>query len=135
MPSDPVIISLVSLFGTLCTLGATIFISINVKKVEVATNSMKDALVAATRADALKEGHAAGIVDEKTRSTMKAGIVADAVAVGRAAAVAEADVLTRARSEGAQEKRGQAAQREPLKTDHVQIDAENVSVEQAKGKK
>jgi hypothetical protein len=43
----------------------------NIEKVEKATNSMKDALVLATEKEALargtKEGHAAGVKDEKAR--------------------------------------------------------------------
>lgn len=37
----------------------------NVLKIEKATNSMKDALVAVTRSDALQEGHAEGVKDQK----------------------------------------------------------------------
>lgn len=37
----------------------------NVKKIEVATNSMKDALVAATKAEGLAVGHAKGVADER----------------------------------------------------------------------
>lgn len=39
----------------------------DIHKVEVATNSMKDALVKATEDKALMVGHAKGVVDEKAR--------------------------------------------------------------------
>lgn len=38
-----------------------------VEEVRHSTNSMKDALVAVTRSDALQEGHTAGVQDEKDR--------------------------------------------------------------------
>lgn len=40
----------------------------NITKIEVATNSMKDALVKATRDKALLEGHADGVESEKSRA-------------------------------------------------------------------
>jgi type III secretory pathway component EscS len=38
-----------------------------IKEIHIATNSMKDALVAATRSEALMEGHAAGVAQEQSR--------------------------------------------------------------------
>jgi hypothetical protein len=42
-----------------------------VEEVHVATNSMKDALVARTRSDALQEGKAAGIAEQKAKQGAK----------------------------------------------------------------
>jgi hypothetical protein len=38
-----------------------------IREIHVATNSMKDALVAATRSEALIEGHAAGVAQEQSK--------------------------------------------------------------------
>jgi hypothetical protein len=35
----------------------------NIRKIEIATNSMKDALVSTTRSEALQSGHAAGLAE------------------------------------------------------------------------
>lgn len=37
----------------------------NIKKIEIATNSMKDALVLTTEKEALLRGHAKGVADRK----------------------------------------------------------------------
>ncbi len=39
-----------------------------IKEVHAATNGMKDQLVAATRSDAMQQGHTAGAADEKARN-------------------------------------------------------------------
>ena len=54
--------------ATIAAIGALIVSlrnGIKVEEVHKATNSMKDALVAVTRSDALQEGHAAGVAEVK----------------------------------------------------------------------
>lgn len=50
-------------------------IQADTRKVEISTNSMKDALVAATRKLALMEGHSVGVREEKGRAMAKAAAV------------------------------------------------------------
>lgn len=69
--SDAVIIALIACIPPTLTAAGALIVSINtqskVEEVHKATNSMKDALVASTRSEALIEGHAEGVKDEKAR--------------------------------------------------------------------
>jgi len=67
--SDAVVISLIT--GVTTTIASIVaaWVSITnaktIKDLEKNTNSIKDALVAATRASALQEGHTQGVADQK----------------------------------------------------------------------
>lgn len=69
--TDPVLIALIAAVPPTLASVAALIVSIvtmrKTEKVHIATNSMKDALVAA----ALKEGHAAGVKDEKNAEAKK----------------------------------------------------------------
>lgn len=50
---------------TITAIGGLLAVLYKVEQIHRATNSMKDALVATTRSDALQEGHTAGVAEEK----------------------------------------------------------------------
>lgn len=59
--------SLGALVVILRTSDKVLVVEKKIEEVRHSTNSMKDALVAVTRSDALQEGHTAGVQDEKDR--------------------------------------------------------------------
>jgi hypothetical protein len=69
--SDPVIIALIVAVGPtligLFNVYMTHRNSGDIKQVKEATDGMKDALVAVTRSDALQEGHAIGVQEQKDK--------------------------------------------------------------------
>lgn len=69
--SDAVLIALIAGVPPTLTAAGALVVSMHtqekVEEVHKATNSMKDALVASTRSEALMEGHAEGVKDEKER--------------------------------------------------------------------
>lgn len=101
--SDPVLIALIGATGTfllsLVTLVSQIITVRKVEQVHKATNSMKDQLVAATKSDALKEGHSQGVSDEKARIATKTVIEQHAVASEQERAATESAAIALARGE------------------------------------
>ena len=67
-----IIVAVIAAFPPTIASVAAVLISLNtqakVEQVHLATNSMKDALVAATRKESLQEGREQGAVEEKARA-------------------------------------------------------------------
>lgn len=67
MLSDPVLVALITAVPATVAAFVSLYNAVKIKEIKTATDGMKDALVASTRADALQEGHTKGVKDQKVQ--------------------------------------------------------------------